>query len=234
MAERSNVSDPIGGPPPGRVFIFGPFELHDGLLELRKHGATVHLEPKPLFFLLYLIRHRERVVSPHELLRELWPDVRVSQARCAARCTACARRRVVDRDAARPRLSLRGRDRGARAATTARAPLPAAAPEASAFLDREAEMARLREMLGDALAGGRRVTLLHDAPGIGKTRTAMELGREAARQQFEVHVGRTHEGGGAPPFWPWIQILRSLHAARGAAWRQRSSRGSCPSSASAA
>jgi predicted ATPase len=47
-------------------------------------------------------------------------------------------------------------------------------------------------------------------PGIGKTRLADELGRTAAARGVDVHWGRAWEAGGAPPFWPFIQLLRSI------------------------
>jgi hypothetical protein len=53
--------------------------------------------------------------------------------------------------------------------------------------------------------------LLTGEPGIGKTRLADEVAREAAARGVSVHWGRVWEsGGGAPPYWPLIQILRSI------------------------
>src|SRR5262249_16713463 len=36
-----------------------------------------------------------------------------------------------------------------------------------------------------------------------------ELSREASRQGAAVLWGRCWEGGGAPPYWPWLQVLRA-------------------------
>ncbi|MFQ6028388.1 MAG: AAA family ATPase, partial [Dehalococcoidia bacterium] len=46
-------------------------------------------------------------------------------------------------------------------------------------------------------------------PGIGKTRTAQELAIYAATRRFQVLWGRCYEEEGAPPYWPWVQLLRS-------------------------
>src|SRR5438093_750809 len=45
--------------------------------------------------------------------------------------------------------------------------------------------------------------------GIGKTRLVEELAREAAERGHLVVWGRCWEGEGAPPYWPWIQVIRA-------------------------
>ena len=45
--------------------------------------------------------------------------------------------------------------------------------------------------------------------GIGKTSLADEIGRRSATDVLVVW-GRCWEGGGAPPLWPWTQVLREL------------------------
>ena len=54
--------------------------------------------------------------------------------------------------------------------------------------------------------GGR--FLLVGGAGIGKTRLADELGRRAGDNGFTTYWGRCWEMGGAPVYWPWIQVLR--------------------------
>ena len=51
-------------------------------------------------------------------------------------------------------------------------------------------------------------------PGIGKTRTAQEFSEHAVQRGAGVLWGRCHEEAGAPPYWPWVQIIRSLLQAR--------------------
>ena len=77
------------------------------------------------------------------------------------------------------------------------------------FVGREQEIATLRANLEDACAGHGRLVLLVGEAGIGKTRTAHELAAYALTQGARVFTGRCYEGEGAPPFWPWVQIVRT-------------------------
>ena len=79
----------------------------------------------------------------------------------------------------------------------------------ASFVGRNAELAELVAGL-DELAGGRgRLFLLAGEPGIGKSRLADELIRQASARGVRVLVGRCWEAGGAPAYWPWVQSLRS-------------------------
>jgi signal transduction histidine kinase/tetratricopeptide (TPR) repeat protein len=77
------------------------------------------------------------------------------------------------------------------------------------FVGRESEIDRLRAAFEKAASGRGRVVLLVGEAGIGKTRTANELATYAASRGAEVLVGRCYEGGGAPAYWPWIQVMRT-------------------------
>lgn len=56
--------------------------------------------------------------------------------------------------------------------------------------------------------------MLVGEPGVGKTRLADELAAHAQALGVQTLWGRCWEGGGAPAFWPWVQVLRSLAASR--------------------
>jgi len=77
------------------------------------------------------------------------------------------------------------------------------------FVGRDDAMRALRAGLEDACAGRGRLFLLVGEPGIGKTRTAEELGTVAELRNAQVLVGRCYEGEGAPAYWPWVQVLRA-------------------------
>ena len=47
-------------------------------------------------------------------------------------------------------------------------------------------------------------------PGIGKSRLAAELGARAADAGVRLLVGRCSQDDGAPPLWPWQQVLGGL------------------------
>jgi len=77
------------------------------------------------------------------------------------------------------------------------------------FVGRQREMGELKAALEDALSGRGRLVTLVGEPGIGKTRTALELATYAGLRQAQVLWGRCYEGEGAPPYWPWVQAIRS-------------------------
>jgi DNA-binding SARP family transcriptional activator len=81
------------------------------------------------------------------------------------------------------------------------------------FVGRERELAALLSALDDAVSGRGRLVLVGGEPGIGKSRLAEELATRDNRA--EVLWGRCWEAGGAPPYWPWVQALRSCVRERG-------------------
>ena len=58
---------------------FGEFELDSRRYRLRRGGETVALRPKVFDLLIYLARHRERVVPREELVRVCWGETRVGE-----------------------------------------------------------------------------------------------------------------------------------------------------------
>src|SRR6266705_4242493 len=77
------------------------------------------------------------------------------------------------------------------------------------FVCRHHELVELRAGLEDAAIGRGRFFLVVGEAGIGKTRLVEELAREAAERGHLVLWGRCWEGEGAPPYWPWIQVIRA-------------------------
>ena len=71
-------------------------------------------------------------------------------------------------------------------------------------------MAELRAGLEEAVAGRGRSFLISGEPGIGKTRLAEEVAAMAHARGILAIWGRCWEGGGAPAYWPWIQVIRTL------------------------
>jgi len=77
------------------------------------------------------------------------------------------------------------------------------------FVGRQQEMGELKACLEDALSGRGRLVTLVGEPGIGKSRTAQELATYAGLRGAQVLWGRCYEEQGAPPYWPWVQAIRS-------------------------
>jgi class 3 adenylate cyclase/DNA-binding CsgD family transcriptional regulator len=145
--------------------------------------------------------------------------------------------RVV-RDQVRDRLNIAFEDRGeqrvkniARAVHVYRVPIAGRAPApgprtddagsegrlvdtfiaapADKFVGRQRELEVLQGAFEQACAGHGRIVMLAGEPGIGKTRTAQELAGQAAQREAAVLWGRCHEVSGAPPYWPWVQVIRA-------------------------
>jgi len=94
------------------------------------------------------------------------------------------------------------------------APAVSPSPPAGAgeLVGRDGQLAVLGGAVAGAAAGRGRLVLVAGEPGIGKTRLAEEAARQAAVQGVGVVWGRCYQGEGAPPFWPWVQVVRELLA----------------------
>ena len=78
------------------------------------------------------------------------------------------------------------------------------------YIGRQRELASIDDALSDALAGRGRIVLVSGEPGIGKSRLLTEVERRACGRGVPVAWGRSPEAEGAPPYWPWRQVLRAL------------------------
>lgn len=78
------------------------------------------------------------------------------------------------------------------------------------FVGRAHEIAALRAALQQAIERRATIVVLAGQPGIGKTRTAQQFAAEAGERDVLVLWGRCREEPGAPPYWPWVQALRTL------------------------
>ncbi|WP_394849908.1 AAA family ATPase [Pendulispora brunnea] len=95
-----------------------------------------------------------------------------------------------------------------------------------ALFGRARELTDLQTALRRALAGQGSVFLLSGEAGIGKTRLAEESARLARDGGASVIWGRAWEVEGAPPCWPWVQVLQAcLEMAEGAAFATNHARG---------
>ena len=78
----------------------------------------------------------------------------------------------------------------------------------TAFVGRSRERDELIAGLTETLQGHGQVFLIGGEPGIGKTRIADEICSVGRARGMRVLWGRCWEPGDAPPYWPWLDVLR--------------------------
>jgi DNA-binding winged helix-turn-helix (wHTH) protein len=78
------------------VFRFGRCRVSLACREIAVNGVIRPLQPQPFDLLVYLIEHRERVVTTHELLDRLWANHFV-QPGTVASTVARVRKAVADK-----------------------------------------------------------------------------------------------------------------------------------------
>lgn len=95
-----------------RVHRFDDFEVDPERWRLSRNGREIHLEPVVLKLLIYLITHRDRLVTRQELMDTVWGDTVISES---ALTKAVARlRKALDDDSASPRYLETVRSQGYR------------------------------------------------------------------------------------------------------------------------
>jgi DNA-binding winged helix-turn-helix (wHTH) protein/tetratricopeptide (TPR) repeat protein len=201
------------------TFVFGEFEADERLCRLLRGGERVHVEPRAFDLLLYLIRHRDRVVPKAELLESVWRGVAVSASSLSTCMNSLRGVLGVPSGALDPIETVRARGYRFVAPVEERPYRSAAsrglAPRDEPFVGRADVLGVLERRLAEARAGRTSVVVLAGEAGIGKTRTAEQLAALAREADVAVLASRCPEDAGRPPFWLWIAILRQLTEALG-------------------
>ncbi|HKU40885.1 MAG TPA: AAA family ATPase, partial [Polyangiales bacterium] len=94
-------------------------------------------------------------------------------------------------------------------------------PQPLSFVGREQAMAELSSAMTQALHGRGGLVLISGEAGIGKSRLMGEFATLAARAGVTALWASCWEGGEAPVFWPWMQVLRAYVRGRDLAELQR-------------
>ncbi|HEY2435691.1 MAG TPA: protein kinase, partial [Solirubrobacteraceae bacterium] len=97
----------------------------------------------------------------------------------------------------------------ARAGSSERAVNPHDRLAGGVHVGRERQVEELCAAADLAFSGRGQLVLISGDAGIGKTRLAEELATYAHLRDALVLWGRCYEGEGAPPYWPWVQIVRA-------------------------
>jgi tetratricopeptide (TPR) repeat protein len=90
------------------------------------------------------------------------------------------------------------------------APVDAGRTSMRLIVGRDQELSDLGSALDEAASGRGSLMLVTGEPGIGKTRLLSEVAQAATERGGRVATGRCWEQGGAPPYWPWVQVVRAL------------------------
>lgn len=157
---------------------FGPFRLDARNAQLWRGDVEVQLRPKTYAVLQYLAERPARLVTKEELLRRVWPDVRVNDGALKV-CMAELRSALGDR-AQQPQFIETVHGRGYRFIGSIPSPKitrqPGDEPSRigppslmTALVGRDAELHQLRRCMEEALAGRRQLVFVTGEPGIGKT-----------------------------------------------------------------
>ena len=77
---------------------------------------------------------------------------------------------------------------------------------------RDGELALLRALVSETVAGEVRFGLLEGEPGIGKTRLLEEVASLAASVGARAVWGHCADSPVVPAYWPWVEALRTLQA----------------------
>ena len=171
---------------------------HAGLIgELEAHIAEQPLRERPRGQLMLALYRSGRQAEALEAYRE-------------------ARRVLVEELGLEPGRRLKELERGILAQDPSldappvrRDEEPRPTASAAELVGRETEMDELLALFDAALSGRGGLILVGGEPGIGKSRLAEALAGQASTRGAHVLVGRCWEAGGAPAYWPWVQVLRS-------------------------
>lgn len=210
------------------VYRFGDAELDERRRQLTRRGRELALEPRVFDLLVYLLRHRDRVVSKSELLEKLWPGVFVSESVLPTNVTTL--RKVLGDDRSRQRIiktvygrgyhfvaavEMMGNTRAPPADCSIQPPADTDAerPTDASFIGRRDALATLGAAFERATTGTLQLVLLAGEPGIGKTRLAEEFASRARRAGARSIAGCSHEEAGGP-YRLWVQVLRAVFRER--------------------
>lgn len=78
------------------------------------------------------------------------------------------------------------------------------------FVGRQPELAALAAALAQAAGGRGSGWLVTGDAGVGKSALVTRFAEQATASGARVLWGRSRQGQGAPPYWPWTQLIRPL------------------------
>jgi DNA-binding winged helix-turn-helix (wHTH) protein/tetratricopeptide (TPR) repeat protein len=192
-------------------YSFGTCVLDGDRHELRLNGVEVPLEPQAFDLLMYLIRHRDRLVSREELLDEVWGTRFVTLSTLSTRVKQV--RRAVGDDGRRQEVIRTVHGRGFRfvAPVTETTELRSAGDDGDlvpALAGRDDELAELHDVMAAVEDGAPRLLVITGEPGVGKTTLVDEASRRWRRNGWRVLRGACiRYTGTAEPYLPLLEAI---------------------------
>ncbi len=212
------------------VFEFGDFVLDESAYELRRGGLLLKVDPKIFDLLAYMVRRPGQLVTKNDLVKHVWQGRALSDTVLTGAISRL-RKALVNTDENELVVSVYGRGyrfAGAvkqRAASSigpeAETALPARPQRQVPFVGRSSALERVDAALAQARTGRGRIVVIAGEPGIGKTHLAEVSVERAAEVAVPSAWGHCRALENGPPFWPFIQLLRSaLRASSSATTRE--------------
>ncbi|MDN4501320.1 AAA family ATPase [Alteromonadaceae bacterium BrNp21-10] len=208
------------------IYRFADCELNTQLVELRRNGKPVALEPQVYRLLQLLIENHQQVLSKDQILATIWQNRVVSDASLSS-CIKAIRQAIGDTGDKQQLVKtvrghgfrfiaeLQSNDRVQTASANTELVKPPSANESTpvwlrskkAFAGRALELQKITPLLAQLSEFNGHVALLAGSAGIGKSRLLEEIAVIAHGKQIQVMWGRCREDTGAPAYWPWKQLL---------------------------
>jgi predicted ATPase/DNA-binding winged helix-turn-helix (wHTH) protein len=208
---------------------FSQFRLDPTDEQLWRGESPIPLRPKCFQVLQYLVERSGRLVTSAELLDAVWPELAVAPETLTQ--VIAELRGALGDDARSPVFIQTVHRRGFRFIAAVRPsgggrgiaarPVPGRPRNSRWLVGREAELARLGELLLEARAGRRQIAFVTGEPGIGKTsliRTFLERRADAeADEPAWIAVGKCVElHGEGEAYLPVLEALDRLARDAGA------------------
>ncbi|PON13375.1 hypothetical protein C2W62_34680 [Candidatus Entotheonella serta] len=192
-----------------------------GTTLLYLNGEGIRLSPKVFQTLIYLLEHRDRVISKQELAEQVWPNQFISDTTLESALREV--RKVVGDNGRDQRIiqtqrghgyrciaevdvrQRRERDVDADAPETFIAPMPTL-PSTPPFVGRDDELATLHELWQRVERSEGQIVHLQGAHGVGVSRLVSEL--RAQLQDRALYLAGTGSAYGYPiPYQPICEVV---------------------------
>jgi DNA-binding winged helix-turn-helix (wHTH) protein len=190
------------------LFEFEDFVLDEAAYELRRGSEVLKVDHKAFGMLAYLLRRPGQLVTKEELVNCVWEGRALSDTVLSG---TVSRLRKVLNDGRGEDLVVSVYGRGYRFLGTVRERASRANRPTGEVpvVGRNAALSRVVRCLEQARTGRGRIVAIGGEPGIGKTQLAELAAEKASELGIPSAWGYCREGETAPPFWPFVQLLRA-------------------------